>query len=789
MSRRYTLLVIFWLCTEAVLAQSLTRQADRQFNQLAYAKAVELYEQALTQSSPLPDQERWAAQARLGYSYQQMRDSKNAERVFREMMSQGDLPAEYNHYYLYYAQALASNGKYKEAQQVYEKYNKLVPDDKRSLKFSKLYRNVKTLDNANSYKIDFLKMNTRKAEFSPMYYKGGLVFVSTGDANGVKRVFNWNGTPYLDLFFLPADKVAATTGAARLGGTEAVARSGPKAKIIRPLGSDDYTASTANDSRTLGYYGLQNAGLDYIEEPISESVRFSRILNTKYHEGPTTFTKDGKRVIFTRNNYNNGHYGKSADGVNKLKLYTATQIDGFWSPAEEMPFNSNEFSTAHPALSPDDQRLYFASDRPGGFGGTDIYVCRWVDGKWSEPVNLGKEINTKGNELFPFIDDRGNLYLASDGHAGLGGLDLFYAELTDGGQHSTGVRNLGEPFNSPQDDFGLVTDGQRQSGFFSSNRKNGAADDDVYRFSRVGSLFPCRELLVSVFDADSREPLPNTAVTVESLGTGEPKQLQTDADGQLQVCVDADSEINFLASHDGYSNNKVGFVTKYVDDDQPSRLDIPLTKPKTEPIPAPSTLRGRVTSQKDQKPLAGVKVVFTNKCDNTVQETTTGPDGAYEFGVEAGCDYFLEATKANMGTTGSLISKDGVGSPNLTMFKKGDVITIDNIYYDLNKATIRPDAARELDKLVQLMAKYPAMRIEMRSHTDSRASAQYNKTLSSNRAKAAVAYLKRKGVALNRMVAKGYGESLPLNKCKDGVNCTDEEYQQNRRTEIKILQL
>ena len=791
MTRFCSLLSVLWLLAAPVWAQSLSKQADRQFDQLAYSQAVDLYEQALTKSASLSESERRAAKVKLGYSYHQIHDTKNAERVYRELVSEGELPSEYAQSYLYYAQALASNGKYREAQDMYEKYNKVQPDDKRGPKFSKLYRDVSALTrNADSYRVDFLKLNTRKAEFSPMLYKGGLVFVSTGEASGIKRVFKWNSTPFLDLFYLPeADQLRGSS--VRIGGSVSKKKV-PKTNLIRPLGSDDYTAPTANDSRTIGFSGSNNinGGSDYSEEAVSESDRFSHSLNTKYHEGPATFTKDGSRVIFTRNNYNNGKYRKSTDGINKLKLYTATQTNGYWSKTEELPFNSDEFSTGHPALSPDDKFLYFSSDRPGGFGGTDIYVSKWTNGKWAEPVNLGKEINSKGNEMFPFVDEKGNLYIASDGQAGLGGLDLFYAQLTDDGQHVKLLRNLGEPLNSPQDDFGIYTDGERKNGYFSSNRKNGGADDDVYRFTREGAMYACRELTISVIDGDSKEPLANTSVGVENAGRGnDVKERKTDAEGLIRICLDADSDFKFVASHDGYTDSKIGFSTKDLSDDGPSRLEIPLTKPKEEAKPASSKLHGVVTTQTDKKPIAGVKVILVNECDGTSQETTTGPDGSYEFTVLAGCDYSLEAMKDNMGTTGAHIAKDGSGTPDLMMFKKGDVIKIDNIYYDLNKATIRPDAAVELDKVVAVMTKYPTMKIEMRSHTDSRATAIYNKTLSANRAKAAVAYLKKKGISAKRMVAKGYGESLLLNKCKDGVNCPEEEHQQNRRTEIKILTL
>ena len=789
---KYVLSIVLLACLigSPVLAQSLMKQADRQFDQLAYAKAIELYEKALTNPNSIAETDRRDARAKLGYSYQQTRDMPNAERVYRDLIHEGDLPADYVKCYLFYAQALASNGKYREAQEAYDKYGKVQTGDKRAPSFSKLYRDVSALTrNAGSYKVEFLSMNTRQAEFSPILYKEGLVFVSAGHGgNGIKRVFNWSSTPFLDLYYLPDLKTLRVSKTASVGGGKATSRRA-KTELLRPLGSDDFTAPTANDTRTVGFYGGTNLSMGYEDQPISEADRFSRTLNTKYHEGPATFTKDGSRVIFTRNNFNEGHYRESADGVNKLKLYTATQVNGIWSKAEELPFNSDEYSTGHPTLSKDDQLLYFASDRPGGFGSTDIYVSKWENGRWGQPVNLGKEVNTKGNELFPFIDEKGNIYFSSDGRPGLGALDMFYTTLTPDGKQGLVTRNLGEPLNSPKDDFGIVTDGDRLTGYFSSNRKRGGEDDDVYRFTREGSLYPCRELTVSIIDADSKEPLANTSVAMDNATNDKQKQLKTDAQGLLRVCLTVDSDFKFLASREGYADNKVGFSTRDLSDDQPSRLEILLSKPIEPATPALTTLRGRVTTQTDKKPIAGVKVVLVNECDGTSQETTTGPDGSYEFSVKPGCDYSLEAMKDNMGTVGGRITKEGTGTPDLVMFKKGDVIKIDNIYYDLNKAAIRPNAALELDKVASLMQKYPTMIIEMRSHTDSRATTKYNNALSGNRAKSAVAYLKSKGITGKRMIAKGYGENNLLNKCKDGVNCSEEEHQQNRRTEIKIIKL
>ncbi|MFD2936910.1 flagellar motor protein MotB [Spirosoma flavum] len=557
MTRILPILVLTWLLVGPLLAQSPTKKADHQFDQLAYARAIELYEQALANPAALSDVERRDARAKLGYSYQQTRDMPNAERVYHDLISSGNLSVDYTKCYLFYAQTLASNGKYREAQEAYDKYGSVQTSDKRSPAFSKLYHDVSALtSNAGSYKVEFLSMNTRRAEFSPIFYKGGLVFVSASNGgNGIKRIFKWNNTPFLDLYYLPDLKTIRTSKTSSIGGSPSSAKR-VRTQLMRPLGSDDYTAPTANDTRTVGFYGGTNISMGYEDQPISESDRFSRTLNTKYHEGPATFSKDGSRAIFTRNNFNEGRYRESADGVNKLKLYTATQINGIWSKAEELPLNSDEFSTGHPALSKDDQLLYFSSDRPGGLGGTDIYVSRWINGKWGAPTNLGKEVNSKGNELFPFVDEKGNMYFSSDGRAGLGDLDIFYAQLTPDGQQGRVVRNLGEPINSAKDDFGIVTDGDRNSGYFSSNRKRGGADDDVYRFTREGSLYPCRELTVIVIDANSKEPLANTSIAMDNSAKDKQKDLKTDDEGMVRICLNVDSDFKLLASREGYIDNK-----------------------------------------------------------------------------------------------------------------------------------------------------------------------------------------------------------------------------------------
>lgn len=775
-------------------AQSSLSQANRQYEMMAYSKAIELYENALKQN--LQDTVKLNTLLKLGHSYHQLRDTPNAERVFRLAMGESKtLPRENASSYLYFAQALASNGKYDEAKEIYERYSQAQQEDQRGKDFTKLYSNVGKLSkNATSYVVQSLdNINTNRAEFSPVYYKKGLVFVSArNEAVNIKRVYGWNQTAFLDLYEVPDLSIVNSSKTSKVGGSAGANRTLVKNKGVYLLGSDEYTSPTANDTKIPATYrSLNDKNPEPLQAPVIESQNMGKALNSKYHEGPVAFFKDGSKILFTRNNYLNGKYKTSKEGINKLKLYSAELKGNNWENLQELPFNSDEYSVGHPTLSKDDQLLYFVSDMPGGFGGTDIYVSRSENGNWSTPVNLGPSVNSQGNEMFPFVDEQGNLYFASDGLAGMGGLDIFYAKLINGVM-ARKPTNLGEPINSTKDDFGLITDAERKSGFFSSNRKRGGEDDDLFRFERVGPLSPCQETLVHIIDAATKASLASAAVEVVSKSESEPgtKTLYTDKDGNLKICLDSETDFVFKASNEGYVNNARNFTTKDLDATELVQLEIPLdkVKPKAPPVKM-FTLRGLVTTQKDRKPISGVKVLLHNECDGSTLEAVTDANGAYEFEVPSGCDYSIEALKDNLATMGTKVKGEEFSEANITMFEKGDVIKIDNIYYDLNKWNIRSDAESELNKLVGLMNKYPKMKIEFGSHTDSRSSTKYNKTLSTKRAKAAVSYIVKQGVSSKRIIAAGYGEEKPVNKCKDGVSCSEEEHQQNRRTEIKILSL
>lgn len=748
------------LITLNLFAQSARlRSANRAFDDYSYADAVRGYEDFLRTDRKTDPVERKEALEKLAYSYRRLQDTRNAERVYGELVENFTDADSRN--YLYYAQALASNGKYRESQRMYSKYAESQSADLRGRKFTVTYMDMNRFyKDSAMYRVEYLPVNSRQADFSPMYYKGGLVFVSARAETGViKRVFNWNQTPFLDLYFAPDTSA--------LKGIKEVYRSSTAS-----LGGAN---SREGNSATLP----STTPEEELPLPTTKAEKFSRTLNTKYHEGPATFFKDFSKVIFTRNNYNSGKARKSNDGINKLKLFIADQKGKDWGNVKELPFNNNDFSCGHPALSPDDSKLYFVSDMPGGYGGTDVYVVEYNGGQWSTPVNLGKEINTEGNEMFPFIDGNGNLYFASDGHEGLGGLDIFYAELKDGIAYK-GVQNLGAPVNSEKDDFGLITDKDRGTGYFSSNRVKGVSDDNIYSFRRT-----CRPLEILVLDAKTGSPIEGADVRIVKNGSNQDIQ-QTGMDGATKICLEAQTEYDFKAIKEGYATNNVLFSTMTQSSKPQMSVSIYLNKSES------TILRGTVKREVNQAPQEGVKVTLRDEKTGKEKTVVTGSDGGYEFEVDPNRNYALRAEGDELATNEQTIGKNKknkkkVVESDLSMYGTGDVFTLDNIYYDLDKFFIRPEAARELDKVVALMKKYPGMQIELRSFTDSRASDTYNLRLSERRARAAFDYLIRKGIAPSRLEARGYGESELVNDCSNGANCDEAEHRLNRRTEFKIL--
>lgn len=737
--------------------------ANRNFDNISYIEAIRNYEDFLRNAKKGTPEVKEAL-TKLAYCYRKVQDSRNAELTYADLISAYGNEVE-SEVYLYYAQALANNGKYKESQKMYSKYGQEQTADMRGRKFTVAYMdNSRFFEDSSTYKIDYLyALNSRQSDFSPMFYKNSLVFVSAREEGGIiKRVFMQNQTPFLDLFVFPdTTQLRKDNIAMKKAGVGSM--------------------STSNSS--LG--NLEKAEEDEKEEkPLTKVEQFSKTLNSKYHEGPGTFFKDYKRIIFTSNNRSKGKNRVASDGITKLKLYMASESNKGWGNIVDLPFNSNEYSCGHPALSPDDSKLYFVSDMPGGFGGTDIYVTEYRDGQWSSPVNLGREINTEGNEMFPFIDENGDMYFASDGHEGLGGLDIFYVELREGIPMSD-VKNLGAPINSSKDDFGLITDAGRSRGYFSSNRKRGYNDDNLYSF-----IHGCRQLNVLVYDNDTKKPIES--VDVRLLKDGLNKELLvTGPDGKVSICLEAGTDFEFKAMKEGYEPNSITYGTFATSLKNRTSITMYLQKSKT----SPPIIKGTIVAEVNQIPIEGATVTLENEKDGSIETVVTGVDGKYEFQPKKEGDYSVTAIKdkyavntENLGKVKPTRKGPKSLEQNLGLVGEGDIFRLENIYYNYGQFFIRPDAAKELEtKLVPLLRKYPEMRIEIRSHTDSRSSDTFNTKLSENRARAVVDYLLTRGIEIARIEAKGYGESELLNNCDNDAACTEAQHQANRRTEFKIL--
>ncbi|MGR3809190.1 carboxypeptidase regulatory-like domain-containing protein [Jiulongibacter sp. NS-SX5] len=723
------------------------KAGNKALEKLSYVEALNHYENFLEKAKP-DDQDIPEALSNLAFCYKHLQDFKNSERVYRRLFEKYENILDSKEF-LRYAQVLASNSKYRESQLYYSKYGERQTSDVRAKNFTVAYMDKSPFYRDSSlYKIEYVNaLNTVQADFSPMYHGKGLVFVSARNDDGIiKRVFMNNQTPFLDLFEYP-DTTSLVVGAS--GGSAAKVQGAPRTNQV---------------------------------ERLEEMEMFSKRLNSKYHEGPLVFFNNQNQIVFTRNNHANGRTRKSEDGINKLKLFTAKNDGKKWDHIEELPFNSDDYSCGHPALNQENTKLYFVSDMPGGYGGTDLYVVEYNNGDWGVPVNMGKDINTEGDEMFPFVDENDNLYFASNGHAGLGGLDIFYVELENDNAVAK-PENLGSPINSAKDDFGLITNGDRSSGFFSSNRLRGYSDDNIYAFSRK-----CRELKILVYDAITEEPLADTEVRLIKSGVNQDLHV-TDATGEINVCMATGLDFEFRAFKEGYETNSVNYATMITDQGSGAQIKIYL-QPSKLPL-----VKGTIRSELTNEPIAGATVILTNEKDETTETVITGKDGRYEFQPTKKGKYVVSAVKHNYATNTEKVGKvkpkktDNVSyEQNLGMIAEGDIFRIENIYYDYGKSSIRRDARKELlNTVLPVLKKYPQMVIEIRSHTDSRSSSDFNQELSEQRAQSVVDFLSGRGIETSRMIATGFGETMLVNECGDGVKCSESKHQQNRRTEFKVL--
>lgn len=596
-------------------------------------------------------------------------------------------------------------------------------------------------------------INTKHLEFSPMYYSSGIVYVFARDQD---RFIDLKlGMPFFELMY---------------------AELGPDGMPVR-------------------------------------TVSFSPNIRTRYHEGPCTFSPDEQQIYFTRSNYHRGQPVPGADGKIHLKIYTADKGPDDWENIREMPFCSDDYSTWAPALSADGRSLIFMSDMPGGYGGWDLYRSDMVGDKWEQPVNLGPQVNTPEHERFPFWHENGVLFFCSQGHEGMGGLDLFATRLQDD-TWATPV-NLGPKFNSKKDDLSLIIDEQGKSGFFASARKEGLGKDDIYAFHCSESLFdaaafppPQRKMNIVLQDAGSQRYLPEVALWVfpaesksEMDTTHKAPQYTTDRAGKAVVTADATATISIVARKEGYEEARHRLNVRTLREGAPYVIALN-PEPEAEGAMEASdcvVIGGNVRARTSGAVIASATIAIENQCTEVVRVIQSDADGDFSTCLSADCSYYFTVDKDGYLTesytmriteTDSYktvlmdeISLEERGGP----LQVGDVLVLYHIHYDFNKSAIRTGDARELESLAKVMLRHPEMKIELQSHTDARGSKDYNLELSERRAVSVLDFLVARGVSSDRITLKPMGEEQLLNDCADGVPCTEEQHQENRRTEIKVL--
>jgi outer membrane protein OmpA-like peptidoglycan-associated protein len=560
-----------------------------------------------------------------------------SEQLFKRYLRSNRNPEAID--YFNYAQTLLINKEYDDFKKAMLDFADKAPLDQRAKAFLENPDYLKDLQLMTPrFELNKLSLNSDFSDFGAYEFDGKLYFVSA--RNEFRKTYGWDNEPSLDIFM--AENIAGT---------------------------------------------------------FKNPIEITGDINTKYHEGTVAIAEDRSTLYFTRNDFLNEKYRKDDNGVNHLKIYKATRVNGMFQDIQDLPFNDLSFSNSNPALSPDGSQLYFSSDRAGGYGSSDLYVVDIkADGTYGSPQNLGPTLNTEGRENFPFVDEEGMLYFSSDGHLGLGGLDVFYSKVNSG--DFIPPQNLGFPLNSNADDFAFTYNGNLKSGFVSSNRtststKKEKRTDNIYRAKLVSPLKQT-SVLVEVVEARTEVHIQDAQLIFYDTFQNEYSRSKTAASGNSNNFLPTGKKFDLQVNVEGYESQSNSF----------------------------------------------------------------------------------EVPQLQMLMRVALV-------PEMTPAEAEVLILQERIFFDYNKANIKPEAAFELDKLIEILKENEDINIQVVSHTDERGSEAYNMKLSQDRAGSTVDYLTKNGVDPERLSFEGKGESLLVNDCTSG--CSNEEHEENRRSEFKII--
>ena len=615
------------------------KEANAAYEKLGYMNAVSIYIEVDKKGYGSPD-----IYKKIADSYYFNANYPEAN-IWYEKLIKSTEDVDYEYYYRY-SQTLKTVPDLKKSNYYYALFSRMKKADSRAQQFEAQsnYLSQITTD-SKRYTISNLEINSTFSDYGVFESKDGIIFTSAR-ASKESKLDSWTKQPFSALY---SSKVKAS---------------------------------------------------NQFENP--ESFLKNTIFNG--NESTAILTKDGLTLYFTRNNFKKNKQKKNNKDEVSLKIYSARFKNGQWTDVMELPFNSDNYNCAHPALSLDEKTLYFSSNMAGSLGQSDLYrVAILENGTFGTPENLGNTINTEGRETFPFLSATGELYFASDGHLGLGGLDVFVSKKNEDASFSKPI-NLGNPINTAYDDFAYVLNSETRVGYFSSNRPGGKGSDDLYTFLENKSVYG----QASVFSGTLQDALFGTPIANAVVSLFDDSKKMVD-----KTTTNANGEFVFNNNY-----TALGWYLTYEHDSYETKEDY-LKTTLFSPLKGPISLLPKAVQLKQ------------------------GVDLAKFFSIQ-------------------------------------------NIYFDLDQWEITPKAEKQIALLLHVLQQNPELKLEIKSHTDSRASAAYNLELSNKRALATLNWLVSKGIAIDRISSRGLGEKEPINHCVDGVSCSEEEHQMNRRSEFIV---
>ena len=717
MKHFFLALILCCMTISGVMGQArLKRKGDGHFDRLSYTLAIPYYVRYLKK-----EPEDHQALMRLAESYRLANDYTNAAETYARVVLLPECPP-ISHYH--FGHCLLQTKQLEAAREAFAQYARLAPEDARGANYlAAIDRHDKLMADSIRVVLDHCEdmgINSPETEFGVFPYRDGIIFAAAREVGpAVVQDFNWMDDPFLNFF---------------------------------------YTAPRKDSSAW------------------SKPERLEGEVNTRYHESNFTMADGADEFYFTRNNFFGKQKGQNEQGIILLKLYKAKIVGMETASVEEFAYNSDAYSITHPSISPDGESLYFVSDMPGGTGGKDIYRCRKSGAGWTQPENLAT-VNTPGDEMFPYIHADGTLYFSSDGHPGLGHLDLFSIRAG-----STQPLNMGYPLNSPYDDFAIYLDKSGKEGYLSSDRVGGMGKDDIYHFTLQK---PTLELFV--IDSIAALPIEDASVTLYDLTDNSSQVLMTDSLGRVAIETDFGHQFKAVIEAGEFEPVRVQLSTDI-------RTGQMLFSHTEQLFSAPPASTGLVIDDSTGARLPGASIEFVNVREKKSVTVYADRNGRFRLIMKPNTLYEINARHKGYLTYTDQISTsmrefrgDTIIPLKMERIPFNKPILLENIHYDFDKWTIRYDAYDDLIMVANLMKKNPTLIVELGSHTDCRGSDAYNEKLSQKRANSARYFIIDLGIAPERILGKGYGESQLSNNCDDGQPCSEAQHFANRRTEFKIV--